>query len=124
MVSTDITNLTKYRRIKMNTTTKFDCSKTYAAKSSVTRALKAAGLDVATFNILTSDDGKFYGSPKLTVKPAGEKKARTGVCKAVWNMADSMPEAKRSEVIAACVAAGYNLGTSKTQYQAWFASRG
>lgn len=103
--------------------TTFDTTKTYAAKSSVTRAIKAAGQDPAKFQILEVD-GKFSGMPIVTKKEAaGEKKPRNGACKKVWDMADSMPEAKRSEVVSACVAAGINLGTAKTQYQSWFASQ-
>jgi len=102
----------------MNTT------KTYAAKSSVTRALKAAGLNPELYTIEATDGG-FFGQiiPVVTKKEAtGEKKPRNGNCKAVWDMAASMPGAKRKEVIDACVAAGINMGTAKTQYQQWFAS--
>ena len=127
----------------MNTT------KTYAAKSSVTRALKAANLNIADYNIVEVEggfQGQLIQTPKMkafiaaakemnfadtrtlaaSVKPlpiGGDKKPRTGACKKVWDMADSMPGAKRSEVISACVAAGLNLGTAKTQYQLWFASK-
>lgn len=51
-------------------------------------------------------------------------KPRLSTCerptKRVWDIADSMPEASRKEVIAACVAAGIAYGTSRTQYQHWF----
>jgi len=40
--------------------------------------------------------------------------------KKVWHIADSMPGAKRKEVIEACVAAGIAYGTARTQYQHWF----
>lgn len=102
----------------MNTT------KTYAAKSSVTRAIKAAGLKIEDYAIVAVEGG-FQGEliQKAPAKATGEKKPRNGACKRVWDMADSMPDAKRSEVVSACVEAGINLGTAKTQYQAWFASK-
>ena len=148
----------------------FDTTKTYAAKSSVTRALKAAGLDPEQFNIV-EEDGKFRGQPKQTAKKASkkvdprtltacpkcgseeiyhgrndkglvvdedlvggchhcdwefdlrQKQPRNGNCRKVWDMADSMPGAARKDVVSACVEAGINLGTAKTQYQAWFASK-
>lgn len=40
-------------------------------------------------------------------------------CKQVWHIADSMPGAKRKEVIAACVAQGIAYYTARTQYQQW-----
>lgn len=105
----------------MNTT------KTYAAKSSVTRALKAAGLNPEDYTIVGTD-GAFYAELKVipvVKKTVGEKKPRNGNCLAVWNMADSMKDARRSDVVKACVAAGIPEGTAKTQYQAWFrASKG
>lgn len=39
--------------------------------------------------------------------------------KRVWAIADSMPEAKRKDVIAACVAEGIAFFTARTQYQKW-----
>lgn len=102
-------------------------TKTYAAKSSVTRALKAAGLKIEDYSIVAVEDG-FQGqltakAPAKKEKVGGEKQPRNGACKKVWDMADSMAGAKRSEVVSACVEAGINLGTAKTQYQAWFASK-
>lgn len=40
--------------------------------------------------------------------------------KKVWAVADSMPGAKRKDVIEACVAQGIAYGTARTQYQHWF----
>lgn len=40
-------------------------------------------------------------------------------CVAVWNIAESMPGAKRKEVLEACVAAGIAYYTARTQYQQW-----
>ena len=39
--------------------------------------------------------------------------------KRVWAIADSMPEAKRKDVIAACVEEGIAFFTARTQYQKW-----
>lgn len=39
--------------------------------------------------------------------------------KRVWAIADSMPEAKRKDVIAACVKEGIAFFTARTQYQKW-----
>lgn len=96
---------------------------TYAAKSSVTRAMKKQGIAPDAYTIAANEDGQFFAQMKAVAKPAGTKQPRNGACRKVWDMADSMPGAKRSEVVSACVAAGINLGTSKTQYQQWFASK-
>lgn len=40
-------------------------------------------------------------------------------CKKVWHIADSMPGAKRKDVLAACVKAGIAYYTARTQYQQW-----
>lgn len=37
----------------------------------------------------------------------------------VWEIADSMPGAKRKDIIAACVAQGIAFFTARTQYQKW-----
>ncbi len=37
----------------------------------------------------------------------------------VWEIADSMPDAKRKDVVDACVAQGINFFTARTQYQKW-----
>lgn len=37
----------------------------------------------------------------------------------VWDIADSMPGARRKEVMAACEAAGIAFFTARTQYQKW-----
>lgn len=50
--------------------------------------------------------------PRMSTIPLPTKK--------VWDVADSMPGAKRKEVIEACVAAGIAYGTARTQYQHWF----
>lgn len=50
-----------------------------------------------------------------------EKKASTAKrpCLLVWEIAESMPGAKRKDVIAACVAKGVAFYTARTQYQHW-----
>lgn len=40
--------------------------------------------------------------------------------KKVWHVADSMPGAKRKDVIEECVRQGIAYGTARTQYQHWF----
>lgn len=102
--------------------TQFDTTKLYAAKSSVTRALKALLIDPAEMEI-KEKDGKFYAVPKKVSKAKGEGKPRNGNCLTVWETADSMAGARRKDVVAACVAKGIPEGTAKTQYQQWFASR-
>jgi hypothetical protein len=39
--------------------------------------------------------------------------------KRVWAIADSMPDAKRKDVIAACIEEGIAFFTARTQYQKW-----
>lgn len=46
-----------------------------------------------------------------------------GVCAEVWGVADSMPGAKRKEVIEACRKRGIAFGTARTQYQKWLAAK-
>lgn len=41
----------------------------------------------------------------------------------VWAVADAMPEAKRKDIIAACVEQGIAFFTARTQYQKWKQSR-
>jgi len=125
----------------MNTT------KVYAAKSSVTRAIKAAGLDVADYTVDAVEGGfvgnlivkevskvdKFIAAAKTlnfadtktlaaSVEPLpidGGKKPRNGNVAKVWAIADSMPNRPRKEVVEACIAAGVNPGTARTQFQSW-----
>jgi hypothetical protein len=102
-----------------------NATKTYAAKSSVTRAMKQQGVAPEAYTIEQNAEGQFYAKMKAAPKKeaSGEKKPRNGNCKAVWEMAESMADARRKDVIAACVAAGINEGTAKTQYQQWYASK-
>jgi NDP-sugar pyrophosphorylase family protein len=48
-----------------------------------------------------------------------EKSTSVGPTKRVWAIADSMPGAKRKDVIEACRAEGIAFGTARTQYQKW-----
>lgn len=48
-----------------------------------------------------------------------ESSTVSGAVALVHQIADSMPKAKRSEVIEACRKAGVAYGTARTQYQRW-----
>ena len=55
-------------------------------------------------------------------KPAKKKSPRqqkAGPVERVWEIASSMPDAARKDVVAACVAKGINVHTARTQYQRW-----
>lgn len=96
--------------------------KTYAAKSSVTRAMKAQGVAPEKYTIEKNEEG-FYAKMIDVTKKEGASKPRNGNCSAVWEIADKMEGARRKEVVAACVAKGIPEGTAKTQYQHWFVSK-
>src|SRR5690606_6300536 len=66
--------------------------------------------------------------PAAKSKRAPAKRAATTVASAstiespvrrVWQIADLMPDAKRKDVVDACVAQGINFFTARTQYQKW-----
>lgn len=66
--------------------------------------------------------------PAAKSKRAPAKKAAPTVASAstiespvrrVWEIADSMPDAKRKDVVDACIAQGINFFTARTQYQKW-----
>lgn len=102
----------------------FDTTKTFAAKSSVVRAIKAAGLNPEDYTIDFDGNGKYTAVPKKeAAKKESAAKPRNGNCAAVWEIADSVPGARRKDVVNACVQAGIPLGTAKTQYQHWFVSK-
>jgi hypothetical protein len=61
-------------------------------------------------------------SPVNSVQSAG-RVVRSGSTKRVWEIADSMPGAARSAVVAACVAEGINKNTAGTQYAHWAKAR-
>ncbi len=56
---------------------------------------------------------------KATKGRASAPTKKTGPVARVWQLASSMPRAKRKDVVAACVNAGVNIHTAKTQYQRW-----
>jgi hypothetical protein len=43
--------------------------------------------------------------------------------KNVHDICNSMPDARRKDVVAACVEQGIALNTARTQYQVWFKNR-
>jgi len=52
----------------------------------------------------------------------GEKRSQSAVdkpCSLVWDIAESMPGAKRKEVLAVCAERGVAFYTARTQYQLW-----
>lgn len=55
-------------------------------------------------------------APKAKQADAPKK---TGACARVHAIADSMKDAARKDVIAACIKAGLNKATASTQYQKW-----
>ena len=55
--------------------------------------------------------------------PIPKALAEVGPVSRVWVIAQSMPTAKRAEVLAACKRLGINGNTAKTQYQLWRYSR-
>lgn len=55
-------------------------------------------------------DNAYLAETSTAIKPT----------KLVHEIASSMPEASRKDVIAACRARGIAYGTARTQYQAWF----
>ena len=102
----------------------FNSNKIYAAKSSVVRAIKAAGLDPINYDVLPIGEG-FSGIAKVSKKVAeklvSEKKPRNGNCIKVWEIAESMVGARRKDVVAACVEAGVPMIVLETALPAKFA---
>ena len=47
------------------------------------------------------------------------KSEMEGACGLVWDIASSMPDAKRKDVIAECTKQGVAFYTARTQYQLW-----
>ncbi len=52
-------------------------------------------------------------------KSSKKQKRMKGAVARVWEIADSLPNAERKYVLAACVGEGININTAKTQYQKW-----
>lgn len=65
-----------------------------------------------------ADEPQPEEAPTPVVKARNASTVESPV-KRVWAIADSMPEAKRKDVIAACVAEGIAFFTARTQYQKW-----
>ncbi len=59
-------------------------------------------------------------APVKVEKPITRTSKVEKPCTLVWNLADSMPNAKRKDVIAAAIAMGVATYTARTQYQLWF----
>lgn len=113
--------------------------KLYAVKSSAVRAARKAGLDEGCYEI-TEQDGKWgfreidADTPDQEDAAAPEQESPTvaephnasiveSPVKRVWEIADSMPDARRKDVIAACVDQGVAFYTARTQYQKWKQNR-
>ena len=58
-------------------------------------------------------------APKAEATKREAKSTVERPTKLVWHIADEMKGAKRSEVVAACVAKGIAYYTARTQYQQW-----
>lgn len=65
-----------------------------------------------------ADEPQPEEAPAPVVKTRNASTVESPV-KRVWAIADSMPEAKRKDVIAACVEEGIAFFTARTQYQKW-----
>lgn len=102
--------------------------KTYANKSNARRAAKTEHgdnfEDLVTFR--QDDNEQWYYTKKRAVKVKPEIKRVSDIdnpCSAVWNIAESMQDKTRKEVINHCVASGIAYYTARTQYQRWFQAR-
>lgn len=114
--------------------------KTYTKKSNAVRAIKAvsklASFDfdkiieniqggfIVDFNKVTEYEIKARANAIVLTTQAKSKTAKIFAkvkpCKQVWFMADAMLGSTRKDVIKACVDAGINCFTARTQYQLWF----
>lgn len=120
--------------------------KTYSSKSNAKRAIKSlsesAALNVADFvvhsngafivdldkvskyeaeartNALAQQHARKAKSKADAINTAAAKTIKP--CKQVWHIADAMIGSSRKDVVKACVDAGINAFTARTQYQQWF----
>lgn len=120
--------------------------KTYSNKSNAKRAIKAlsesAALNVDEFvipsngafivdldkvskyevearaNALARQHARKAKSKADAINTAAAKTIKP--CKQVWHIADAMIGSSRKDVVKACVDAGINAFTARTQYQQWF----
>ncbi len=105
--------------------------KTYASKASAVRqAKKDHGAEYATLGTIIENDGRwgFELTPKPVAavnrnpnNPLRGTSAMSGACALVWDIAGSMlaedPDAKRKDILQACVDRGIAFYTARTQYQ-------
>jgi hypothetical protein len=70
-----------------------------------------------------ADEPQPEEAPAPVVKARNASTVESPV-KRVWAIADSMPDAKRKDVIAACVEQGIAFYTARTQYQKWKQNQG
>ena len=61
--------------------------------------------------------------PVVKTPKQRNKSSASNPVQLVWTMGDSMPTAKRKEIIAACVELGVAFFTARTQYQKWKQAR-
>lgn len=95
-------------------------------------------LAAGAIHMQKEDDGKWYffliepDAPAVAEKSAKKPRAKSnmaqkdgepGPCFIVWDLCDKMVGARRTDVIKACVAAGVNYNTARTQYQHWYTAR-
>jgi hypothetical protein len=106
--------------------------KTYSSKSNARRAAKKEfgedAIEGTDFAIIESE-GEFSiqpieataaAMPEQQPKPERLHKSQIeNPVKQVRAIADSMPGARRKDVVAACVAQGIAYFTARTQYQKW-----
>ena len=74
---------------------------------------------MATTKKATSKKTKATTKKQIASNKAAKK---NGPCARVWEIADSMADAPRGEVVDACISKGINPSTARTQYQRWFAA--
>lgn len=88
----------------------------------LTEALAESGQSIEE---LKEDDGHMIEADKAANRALLGWKLSTVVkpTKLVHEIAYSMPNASRKEVIAECIARGIGAGTARTQYQAYFSAR-
>ena len=73
--------------------------------------------------VTPDEEAKAKRTRYTTAAPAREPSTAGSPTKKVWEIADSMPNAPRSEVIAKCMEAGINKNTAGTQYSHWKRAR-
>ena len=69
-----------------------------------------------------ASDDEAMPAPATDSKPRNKSTVASPV-RQVWAIADSMPGAKRKDIVAACVEQGIAFFTARTQYQKWNQAR-